>query len=54
VAPAAQEGGDEDFSFDEFFGDEKPGAGPEPTTRRAAEDEGSDDDFRGWLKSLKT
>jgi tetratricopeptide (TPR) repeat protein len=54
AAPAAPEGGDEDFTFDEFFGDEKPGAGPGPPEQPAAEDKGSDDDFRGWLKSLKT
>jgi hypothetical protein len=54
AAPAAQEEGDEDFSFDEFFGGEKPEGGSEPTTRRAAEEEGGDEDFRHWLKSLKT
>jgi tetratricopeptide (TPR) repeat protein len=37
---------DEDFSFDEFFGGESPEGGSEPSTR--------DDDFRHWLKSLKT
>ena len=41
--------------FDEFFGGEKaaPVEGPEPTTRRH-DDEDTDDEFRGWLKSLNT
>lgn len=52
AAPKAGEGGE--FSFDEFFGGEEPSGGPGPSTRRAASHDGSDDDFRNWLKSLKT
>jgi hypothetical protein len=53
--PAAPEPEQDDFSFDQFFGDkeEKPGDTSGPSTRRAAEERSTDDDFRDWLKGLK-
>jgi soluble lytic murein transglycosylase-like protein len=54
AGPPAQAADADEFSFDQFFGAEEDTGGAAPSTRRAAGKEGSEDDFRNWLKSLKT